>query len=37
MVDEIVRHSPLHHESPEREWPIFEAVPLELITARVKE
>jgi translation initiation factor 2B subunit (eIF-2B alpha/beta/delta family) len=37
MVDEIVRHSPLHHESPELEWPIFEAVPLELITARVKE
>ena len=37
MVDEIVRRSPLHRESPDREWPIFEAVPLELVTARVTE
>jgi translation initiation factor 2B subunit (eIF-2B alpha/beta/delta family) len=37
MVDEIVRRSPLHRESPDREWPIFEAVSLELVTARVTE
>ncbi len=35
MVDEIVSLSPLHRESPDREWPIFEAVPLDLVTARV--
>jgi translation initiation factor 2B subunit (eIF-2B alpha/beta/delta family) len=37
VLDEIVRRSPLHRESPDREWPIFEAVPLELVTARVTE
>jgi len=37
MVDEIVSRSPLHRESPDREWPIFEAVPLDLVTTRVSE
>ena len=37
VVDEIIRRSPLHRESADREWPIFEAVPLELVTARVTE
>jgi len=37
VVDEILRLCPLYRESPEREWPIFEAVPLELVTARVTE
>ena len=37
VVEEIVRRSPLHSESPDREWPIFEAVPLDLVTARVTE
>ncbi len=36
-VDEILGLSPLHREGPGREWPIFEAVPLDLITARVTE
>ncbi len=37
MVDEIVARSPHHREAPDREWPIFEAVPLELVTIRVTE
>jgi len=37
MVGEIVSRSPLYRESPDREWPIFEAVPLDLVTARVRE
>ncbi len=36
-LDEIVGLSPLHVEAPDREWPIFEAVPLDLVTARVTE
>lgn len=36
-LDEIVSLSPLHVEAPDREWPIFEAVPLDLVTARVTE
>ena len=35
VVDEIIRLSPLHSEGPGREWPIFEAVPLELVTTRI--
>jgi hypothetical protein len=37
VVDEIVCRAPLYREAPDREWPIFEAVPLELVTARVTE
>ncbi|MFC2144439.1 hypothetical protein ACFLQM_01995 [Acidobacteriota bacterium] len=37
VVDEIVRLSPIHHETEGAMWPIFEAVPLDLITARVTE
>jgi len=37
VVDEILRLSPLHREAPGDEWPIFEAVPLDLVTARVRE
>jgi translation initiation factor 2B subunit (eIF-2B alpha/beta/delta family) len=37
VVDEILSLSPLHHEAPGSEWPIFEAVALELVTARVTE
>ncbi len=36
-VDEILRLAPLYREAPDREWPIFEAVPLELVTVRVTE
>jgi translation initiation factor 2B subunit (eIF-2B alpha/beta/delta family) len=36
-VDDIVRLSPLHREAPGREWPIFEAVALDLVTARITE
>jgi len=37
VVDEIIRVSPVHREEPGREWPIFEAVPLELVNVRVTE
>ena len=37
LVEEILRRSPVHSESPDREWPIFEAVPLDLVTTRVSE
>ena len=36
-VDEIVSLSPVYRETAGREWPIFEAVPLELVCARVTE
>jgi translation initiation factor 2B subunit (eIF-2B alpha/beta/delta family) len=36
-LDEILGLSPLHREAPDREWPIFEAIPLELVTVRVTE
>jgi len=36
-VDEIVRLSPVYHDADGESWPIFEAVPLDLITARVTE
>ena len=36
-VDEIIRLSPLHRAAPDRAWPVFEAVPLELVTVRVTE
>ncbi len=37
VVDEIVARSPRHREAPDREWPIFEAVPLALVSVRVTE
>ena len=37
VVEEIVARSPRHCESADREWPIFEAVALDLVTTRVKE
>lgn len=37
VVDEIVRLSPVYHETESASWPIFEPVPLELVTARVTE
>jgi translation initiation factor 2B subunit (eIF-2B alpha/beta/delta family) len=36
-VDEIVASGPLHRGRGNREWPIFEAVPMALITVRVSE
>jgi translation initiation factor 2B subunit (eIF-2B alpha/beta/delta family) len=36
-VDEILRLSPMYRESPGNEWPVFEAVPLELVTTRITE
>ena len=36
-VADIIRLSPLHHDAGGESWPIFEAVPLDLITARVTE
>jgi translation initiation factor 2B subunit (eIF-2B alpha/beta/delta family) len=36
-VDDIVRLSPLHHDAGGETWPIFEAVPLDVITVRVTE
>ena len=37
VVDEIVRLSPIHRETEDASWPIFEAVSLDLVTARVTE
>jgi len=37
LLDEILGLSPLYRESPDREWPIFEAIPLELVAVRVTE
>jgi len=37
VLDEIVAALPHHHEGPDREWAIFEAVPLALVTTRVTE
>ena len=37
VLDEIVAALPHHRESPEREWTVFEAVPRNLVSARVKE
>jgi translation initiation factor 2B subunit (eIF-2B alpha/beta/delta family) len=37
VVDEIIALSPVHREEPDRECPIFEAIPLELVTARITE
>lgn len=36
-VDDIVRRSPLHRDAGGEAWPIFEVVPLDLVTARVTE
>jgi translation initiation factor 2B subunit (eIF-2B alpha/beta/delta family) len=36
-VDDIVRLSPLHRDAAGETWPIFEAVPLQLVCARVTE
>jgi translation initiation factor 2B subunit (eIF-2B alpha/beta/delta family) len=37
VVAEIIELSPRYRASDGREWPIFEAIPLELVTARVTE
>jgi translation initiation factor 2B subunit (eIF-2B alpha/beta/delta family) len=37
IVDEILCLSPIHRAAPGDQWPIFEAIPLELVTARVTE
>ena len=37
VVGEMIHRSPVHHEADGREWPVFEAIPLELITTRITE
>jgi translation initiation factor 2B subunit (eIF-2B alpha/beta/delta family) len=37
VLDEIVAALPHHREEPDREWAVFEAVPLELISTRITE
>jgi translation initiation factor 2B subunit (eIF-2B alpha/beta/delta family) len=37
VVDDIVSHSPIHHQTEGSMWPIFEAVSLDLVTTRVTE
>jgi len=37
VVGEIIHRSPIHRDVDGSEWPVFEAVPLELVTTRVKE
>ena len=37
VVEEIIHRAPIHREDDGRQWPIFEAILLELITGRVTE
>ena len=37
VLDEMIRLSPLYRDALDREWPVFEAIPLELVTVRVAE
>ena len=37
VLDEIVAALPHHREEPDREWAIFEVVPVELVTTRIRE
>jgi translation initiation factor 2B subunit (eIF-2B alpha/beta/delta family) len=36
-LDDLLRHLPLHRDNRGREWPLFEAVPMALVTARISE
>ena len=37
ILDDIVDSLPLHREPPDREWPVFEAIPMNLVSTRVTE
>ena len=37
VVDEVTALSPTHRDADGREWPVFELVPLRLVTARISE
>jgi len=37
VVDEVAALSPTHRDADGREWPVFELVPLRLVTARISE
>jgi len=37
VLDEIVAALPHHREEPDREWAVFEVVPVELVTTRIRE
>ncbi len=36
-LDDLARHAPLHRDEQGREWPLFETIPIALVTARVSE
>jgi translation initiation factor 2B subunit (eIF-2B alpha/beta/delta family) len=37
ILDDIVDSLPLHREPPDREWPVFEAIPMNLVSTRITE
>jgi translation initiation factor 2B subunit (eIF-2B alpha/beta/delta family) len=37
VLEEIVRALPVHREDPGREWPLFETIPLTLVTERISD
>jgi len=37
VLDEIVDVLPRHSDSPGREWPVFEAIPMNLVSTRITE
>ena len=37
VLDEIADVLPRHSDSPDREWPIFEAIPMSLVSERITE
>ena len=36
-IDAMATNFPLHREGPEREWPLFETIPMALVTERVSD
>jgi len=37
VLDEIADVLPRHSDSPDREWPVFEAIPMHLVSTRIAE
>jgi hypothetical protein len=36
-IEEILGAVPLHREGPGREWPLFEPIPLAVVTKRISD
>ena len=37
ILDDIVDVLPRHSDFPDREWPVFEAIPMNLVSTRITE